>query len=75
MRAATRLVIPIDNPRESLIFSSAFRPNITIAPYIRKTPNAEPPNAPGSQVGFAPISAARTVVSIVTSHLATTTYI
>ena len=24
MRAATRLVIPIDNPRESLIFSSAF---------------------------------------------------
>lgn len=39
MRAATKLVIPMDNPRESLIFSSAFRPTITIAALHPKTRN------------------------------------
>ena len=62
MRAATRLVIPIDNPSESLIFTLCVWPTITIAarrsqstahpPNAAKTPNAESPNALVAEVGF-----------------------
>src|SRR6478735_8216275 len=51
IRAATRLVMPIDNPRESLIYTPAFRPNLTIAarrPYPRHIPlTSRDPLTPG----------------------------